>query len=124
MISATMQGGICENAANLRVGGINDTSNMVVAALMAPRPLLMVSASDWTMNTNRLEFPAVRSIYRLLGAEQNVETFHQDQVHNYNKESREAMYTFLGARLRDGHWPCASRSPCPAATHRTGRTRQ
>jgi dienelactone hydrolase len=105
MISATMQGGICENAANLRVGGMNDTSNMVVAALMAPRPLLMVSASDWTMNTNRTEFPAVRSIYRLLDAEQNVETFHQDQVHNYNKESREAMYTFLGERLRDvkGH---------------------
>ncbi len=100
MISATMQGGICENAANLRVGGINDISNMVVAALMAPRPLLMVSASDWTMNTNRVEFPAVRSIYGLLGAEQNVETFHQDQVHNYNKESREAMYTFFGARLR------------------------
>jgi hypothetical protein len=105
MISATMQGGVCENAANLRVGGNNDTSNMVVAALMAPRPLLMVSASDWTMNTNRVEFPAVRSIYRLLGAEQNVETFHQDQVHNYNKESREAVYTFLGARLHDAEGP-------------------
>ena len=105
MISATMQGGVCENAANLRVGGNNDTSNMVVAALMAPRPLLMVSASDWTMNTNRVEFPAVRSIYRLLGAEPNVETFHQDQVHNYNKESREAVYAFLGARLRGTQGP-------------------
>jgi dienelactone hydrolase len=109
MISATMQGGICENAANLRVGGNNDTSNMVVAALMAPRPLLMVSASDWTMNTNRVEFPAVRSVYRLLGAEQNVETFHQEQVHNYNKESREAMYAFFGTRLRGVKGPITER---------------
>ena len=107
MISATMQGGVCENAANLRVGGNNDTSNMVVAALMAPRPLLMVSASDWTMNTNRVEFPAVQSIYRLLGDAQNVETYHQNQVHNYNKESREAVYTFMGARLRGAKGPIA-----------------
>ena len=100
MISAHMQGGICENAANLRVGGNNDTSNMVIAALMAPRPLLMVSASgDWTSNTPHEEFPAVQSIYRLLGAEQNVETVQIDQVHNYNKESREAVYTFLDGRL-------------------------
>jgi dienelactone hydrolase len=100
MISASMQGGVCENAPNLRVGGNNDTSNMVIAALMAPRPLLMVSASgDWTRNTPHEEFPAVQSIYRLLGAEQNVETIQIDQVHNYNKESREAVYTFLGARL-------------------------
>ncbi len=110
MISATMQGGSCENAANLRVGGNNDTSNMVVAALMAPRPLLMVSASDWTMNTNRVEFPAVRSIYRLLGAEQNVETFHQNQVHNYNQQSREWVYTFLGARLRGTTGPISETS--------------
>ena len=67
--------------------------------------MLMVSASDWTMNTNRVEFPAVGSIYRLLGAEQNIETFHQDQVHNYNKESREAVYAFLGARLRGTQGP-------------------
>ena len=99
MISAEMQGGVCENAANLRVGGNNDTSNMVIAALMAPRPLQMISASDWTHNTRRVEFPAVRSIYRLFDAEENVESAHFDQVHNYNKESREAMYTFFGARL-------------------------
>jgi len=60
MISAQMQGGVCENAANMRVGGNNDTSNMVIGALAAPRPLLMVSASgDWTRNTPHEEFPAV-----------------------------------------------------------------
>jgi hypothetical protein len=40
-----------------------------------------------------------------VGAEANVETFHQNQVHNYNKESREAVYTFLGARLRGSQGP-------------------
>jgi hypothetical protein len=109
MISATSQGGICENAANLRVGGNNDTSNMVIGALMAPRPLLMVSAADWTLNTNRVEFPGVQSIFRLLGVEQNVETHHQNQVHNYNQESREAVYTFMGARLRGTNGPIAER---------------
>ena len=43
MISAQMQGGVCENAPNLRAGH-TDFSNMVVGALMAPRPLLLVSA--------------------------------------------------------------------------------
>ena len=105
MVSAEMQGGICENAANLRVGGNNDTSNMVIAALMAPRPLLMISANDWTHNTGREEFPAVRSIYRLFGAEKNIQTVQIDQVHNYNKESREAMYTFFGARLQGAARP-------------------
>ena len=52
MISAHMQGGICENAANLRVGGDNDTSNMVIAALMAPRPLLMDEfPGDWVRDS-------------------------------------------------------------------------
>ena len=99
MISDEMQGGICENAANLRVGGRNDTSNMVIGALIAPRPLLLVSANDWTHNTRRVEYPAIQSIYKLFGAGQNVETVSVNEIHNYNKESREAVYTFLNARM-------------------------
>jgi len=101
MISATMQGGVCENAPNLRAGH-TDFSNMVVGALMAPRPLLLISASgDWTKNTPAEEFPAIRSIYRLLGAEQNVENVHVNAPHNYNKESREAVYKFFNTRMLD-----------------------
>src|ERR1051326_7266152 len=70
MISFISQGGGCQEAANVRVGA----TNVMFAAMMAPRPLLMVSASgDWTHNTPQEEFPAVQGIYRLLGAEQNVE---------------------------------------------------
>ncbi len=110
MISASMQGGVCENAPNLRVGGDNDTSNMVIAALMAPRPLLMVSASgDWTHNTPHEEFPAVQSIYRLLDYEQNVEQVQINEQHNYNKQSREAVYRFFGEKLLGSHGPVPER---------------
>src|SRR5262249_40750381 len=62
MISAIMQGGACESAPGLRLG----TFNVEIGALMAPRPLLMVSASgDWTRNTPKDEYPAIRSIYEL-----------------------------------------------------------
>jgi len=94
MISASMQGGSnCENAANLRL----DTFNVEVGALAAPRPLLMVAATgDWTKNTPKEEFPAIQSIYRLLGAEDKVQMRQFNAPHNYNRDSREAMYAFFG----------------------------
>ncbi len=100
MISATMQGGcICENAPNLRL----DVSNIEIGALMAPRPLLLVSATgDWTVNTPTIEYPAIRSIYAHFDAEDKVHQVQVDAEHNYNQESREAVYAwfakwFLGA---------------------------
>lgn len=105
MISATSQGGVCENAPNLRAGW-TDFSNMVVGALMAPRPLLLVSAGgDWTSATPTEVFPAIQSIYRLLGVEKNVENAHFDAPHNYNKDSREAVYKFFNARLLNNTAP-------------------
>jgi dienelactone hydrolase len=94
MISASMQGGSnCENAANLRL----DTFNVETGALTAPRPMLMVAATgDWTKNTPKEEFPAVQSIYRLLGAEDKVQMRQFNAPHNYNRDSREAMYAFFG----------------------------
>ena len=100
MISATMQGGcICENAPNLRL----DVSNIEIGALMAPRPLLLVSATgDWTVKTPTVEYPAIRSIYAHFDAKDKVHQVQVDAEHNYNKESREAVYAwfakwFLGA---------------------------
>jgi dienelactone hydrolase len=93
MISHYMQGGdVCENAPNLRL----DTSNMEIGALMAPRPMLMVSAAgDWTRDTPRIEFPAIESVYGLLGAKDNVATVQFVADHNYNRDSREAVYGFF-----------------------------
>ncbi len=93
MISSTMQGGcICENAPILRL----DNSNMEIGALMAPRPLILVSATgDWTRETPRVEYPAIRSIYDLYGAADRVKNAHIDAGHNYNQASREAVYRFF-----------------------------
>src|ERR1035438_5836151 len=70
MVSFIMQGGCqCENAPGLRIG----TSNVEIAAMMAPRPMLLVSATgDWTRNVPREEYPAIRSIYELYKQPDNV----------------------------------------------------
>ncbi len=101
MISLIMQGGSpCENAPSLRVG----TNNVEIAALMAPRPMLMVSATgDWTKNTLKEEYPAMKKLYELYDAGAQVETVQIDAPHNYNKASREAVYKFFGKQvLGDG----------------------
>jgi dienelactone hydrolase len=97
MISSTMQGGgICENAPNLRL----NTYNVEIAAMMAPRPMIMVSATgDWTRNNLTEEFPAVRAIYQLFGQAANVEAMQQDAPHNYNQVAREAVYRFFGKHV-------------------------
>ncbi|MGQ9650791.1 MAG: alpha/beta hydrolase [Phycisphaerae bacterium] len=97
MISSTMQGGcVCENAPLLRIG----TNNMEIGALLAPKPLLMVSATgDWTKLTPQVEFPMIRGVYDLFGAADRVVNVHVDAEHNYNKASREAMYKFFGKHL-------------------------
>lgn len=96
MVSFLMQGGsLCENAPNLRI----DTNNVELASLMAPRPMLMVSATgDWTKNTMSSEYPAVRGIYRLFGAEDKLSAVQMDAPHNYNQQSREAVYGWFA------HW--------------------
>jgi len=97
MVSFLMQGGSpCENAPLLRI----DTHNVELAAAFAPKPQLLVSATgDWTVNTPAEEFPAVQGIYRLLGAESNVEWRQFDLPHNYHRDSREAVYGFFGRRI-------------------------
>ena len=94
MISLIMQGGSpCENAPGLRVGA----NNVEIASLMAPKPMLMVSATgDWTKNTPQEEYPGVRHVYQLFDKGDQVETIQIDAPHNYNRESREAVYRFFG----------------------------
>lgn len=103
MISLIMQGGSpCENAPGLRV----DTNNVEIGALMAPKPMLMVSATgDWTRNTPKEEFPAMKAIYDLYDQAAQVETVLIDAPHNYNRASREAVYRFMAKRvLHDAGW--------------------
>ncbi len=98
MISLRMQGGcLCENPPGLRL----DTTNVEIAATIAPRPLLMISATgDWTAHTMEEEFPAVQSLYALAGAGDRVHAVRVQAEHNYNRESREAMYAWMARWLQ------------------------
>jgi hypothetical protein len=93
MVSHSMQGGcLCENAPGLRV----DYSNMEIAAAPAPRPQIIVAATgDWTKKTMEVEGPSIEKIYKLLRAEDQFDYKIFDYPHNYNKETREAVYTFF-----------------------------
>jgi dienelactone hydrolase len=97
MVSARYQGGcVCENAPSLRV----DTINPEVAALMAPRPLLLVSCTgDWTVEVPTYEYPFIRGIYDLYHATDRVASVQMDADHNYNLDSRNAVYPFFAKWL-------------------------
>jgi dienelactone hydrolase len=98
MISLHMQGGcLCENPPGLRL----ETTNVEIAATIAPRPLLMVAATgDWTKNTLEREYPAVQALYALMGAADRVHAVQYDAEHNYHRESREAMYAWMARWLQ------------------------
>ncbi len=97
MVSARYQGGcVCENAPSLRL----ETTNPEIAALMAPRPLLLVSCTgDWTVEVPTYEYPFLRSIYDLYRAGDRVESVQFQADHNYNLDSRNAVYPFFAKWL-------------------------
>lgn len=99
MVSAIMQGGdLCENAPGLRL----NASNVEFASMMAPKPMLLVSdTSDWTRNVPEKEYPAIRKIYELYGRGDQVHSVQFEAVHNFNLQSRRAVYDFL-AKLNPG----------------------
>jgi dienelactone hydrolase len=99
MVSAIMQGGdACEFAPGLRIG----TSNVEIAAMFAPKPMLLVSATgDWTRNVPHEEYPAIRRIYDLYGKGSNVDVVQIQARHNFNQQSREAVYRFF-AKVNPG----------------------
>jgi len=98
MISLHMQGGcLCENPPGLRL----DTNNVELAATIAPRPLLMISATgDWTAETPQVEYPEMRRLYALAGAEDRVQSVQVNAEHNYNRETREALYAWMARWLQ------------------------
>lgn len=102
MVSASFQGDdVCEMAPGLRVGA----NNVEIAAMMAPRPMLLVSSTrDWTRNTPKEEFPAIQAIYRLYGRPERVAYAQIDAEHNYNGASRKAVYEFFARHLQGGRF--------------------
>ena len=97
MISLHMQGGCqCENAAGLR----RHTTNTEMCAMLAPRPLFLAgSTEDWTKYQETEEFPAIRDVYALYGAESMVDHYYQIAPHQYNEKTRKRVYRFFARHL-------------------------
>ncbi|GIW99456.1 MAG: acetylxylan esterase [Pirellulaceae bacterium] len=103
MVSTGMQGGCtCENACLLRVG----TGNVEIAGLIAPRPLGLTAADDWTRTMPTDGFPQLKQLYGLFGHPDRVELFPALHFgHNYNHVSRVAMYGFINKHFQLGFEP-------------------
>ena len=100
MVSTAMQGGcVCENAHYLRI----NQGNIDIAALVAPRPLGMTVANDWTKELETKGLPELKGLYGLLGVPERVGAHIATQFpHNYNLPSRKAMYAFLNRHFKLG----------------------
>ncbi len=102
-VSAHFFGGcVCESGMPIHNSGHHQTNNVEIAALCAPRPLLLISnGGDWTRNTPRVEYPYIQKVYAAYHAENRLENVHLPaEKHDYGPSKRKAAYNFLGHHLK------------------------
>ena len=103
MVSAYFFGGcICESGMPVHKSDHHQTSNVEIAALAAPRPMLLISdGGDWTKNNPRIEMPYLQKVYALYGAESKLDNAHfPGERHGYEATKRFPVYNFFGHYLK------------------------
>jgi uncharacterized protein len=97
-VSAHFFGGCeCESAMPIHKTAEYETNNVEIAALVAPKPMLVVSdGGDWTLNAPEVEFPHIRRIYSFFDAADKLENAHfAHEGHDYGPSKRAAAARFL-----------------------------
>ena len=101
----------CENIPGLWL----DTSTVEMSAAFSPRPLLLMSATKdpWTPKTPEREFPMIQKYYALDNAKDMVGNVHIDAGHNYNADTRAAVYEWFCKHLNSQFPPI--KNPVPVS---------
>lgn len=91
----------CENGRPVTLAAGGSCMPEILAAAMAPRPVLTVSdGGDWTASYPALEFPYLQRIWSLYGAEEQVRNVHfADERHDFGPNKQRAVCEFLAAEL-------------------------
>ncbi len=86
----------CESGKPIQLAG-GGTCNAELAAMFAPRPMLVVSdGGDWTASVPRLEFPYLQRVYGFYGAEDKVTNVHlPNERHDFGPNKRNPVYDFF-----------------------------
>jgi len=86
----------CESGMPVQLAG-GGTCEAELAAIIAPKPLLLVSdGGDWTSTTPELEFPFIKRIFAFYGAEGQVRNIHlPNERHDFGPSKRQAVYDFF-----------------------------
>lgn len=96
-MSSWFDGGCpCESGKPIQLAG-GGTCNAELAALFAPKPMMLVSdGGDWTSTTPELEYPYIQRIYGFYGKQDQVKNIHlPDERHDFGINKRNAVYEWF-----------------------------
>ena len=101
----------CENMPGLWV----DMSTVELGAAFAPRPLLLISATEdpWTNSFPERELPIFKKYFAFYHSEDMVKNVHVNAGHNYNADTRAAVYPWFCRHLKSQFPPITDPVPVP-----------